>query len=89
MMLVSLMLALETALVQELYQPITAKHGYFISGKFDQFRRNLHSAIVDALQKLCSNSGGTRRTDGSVEIASPHRFGQQRTSSLMSFQKLS
>ncbi|WP_414588224.1 PAS domain S-box protein [Scytonema sp. PCC 10023] len=43
----------KTTLVQELYKPITAKHGYFISGKFDQFRRNIpYSAIVDALQKL-------------------------------------
>jgi len=29
----------KTALVQELYKPITAKHGYFISGKFDQFKQ--------------------------------------------------
>jgi PAS domain S-box-containing protein len=43
----------KTALVQELHKPITAKHGYFIWGKFDQFRRNIpYSAIVDALQKL-------------------------------------
>ncbi len=43
----------KTALVQELYKPITAKHGYFISGKFDQFGRNVpYSAIVDALRKL-------------------------------------
>jgi PAS domain S-box-containing protein len=43
----------KTALVQELFKPITAKHGYFIWGKFDQFRRNIpYSAIVDALQKL-------------------------------------
>ncbi|WP_235355393.1 AAA family ATPase [Aliterella atlantica] len=43
----------KTALVQELYKPITAKHGYFIWGKFDQFERNIpYSAIVDALQKL-------------------------------------
>ncbi|MCC5668354.1 AAA family ATPase [Nostoc sp. CHAB 5784] len=43
----------KTALVQELYKPIAAKHGYFVSGKFDQFRRNIpYSAIVDALQKL-------------------------------------
>ncbi|XGV98687.1 MAG: AAA family ATPase [Leptolyngbya sp. BL-A-14] len=43
----------KSALVQELYQPITAKRGYFISGKFDQFQRNIpYSAIVDALQKL-------------------------------------
>ncbi|MBD2465550.1 AAA family ATPase [Oscillatoria sp. FACHB-1407] len=43
----------KTALVQELFKPITAKNGYFIWGKFDQFRRNIpYSAIVDALQKL-------------------------------------
>ncbi|MDZ8240539.1 MAG: AAA family ATPase [Nostoc sp. ChiQUE01a] len=43
----------KSALVQELYQPITAKRGYFVSGKFDQFGRNIpYSAIADALQKL-------------------------------------
>jgi PAS domain S-box-containing protein len=43
----------KTALVQELYKPITANHGYFISGKFDQFGRNVpYSAIAHALQKL-------------------------------------
>ncbi|BAY50361.1 serine/threonine protein kinase and signal transduction histidine kinase with GAF and PAS/PAC sensor (plasmid) [Scytonema sp. HK-05] len=43
----------KSALVQELYKPLTANRGYFISGKFDQFRRNIpYSAIVDALQKL-------------------------------------
>ncbi|MBE9103398.1 AAA family ATPase [Nostoc cf. edaphicum LEGE 07299] len=43
----------KSALVQELYKPITAKRGYFISGKFDQFQRNIpYSAIADALQKL-------------------------------------
>ncbi|WP_204154194.1 PAS domain S-box protein [Leptolyngbya sp. CCY15150] len=43
----------KTALVQELHKPITAKQGHFISGKFDQFGRNIpYSAIVNALQKL-------------------------------------
>ena len=43
----------KSALVQELYGPITAKRGYFISGKFDQLRRNIpYSAIAQALQKL-------------------------------------
>ncbi|MBD2248691.1 serine/threonine-protein kinase PknK, partial [Nostoc sp. FACHB-888] len=43
----------KSALVQELYKPITAKRGYFISGKFDQFGRNIpYSAIAHALQKL-------------------------------------
>jgi PAS domain S-box-containing protein len=43
----------KSALVQELYKPITGKRGYFISGKFDQFQRNIpYSAIVDALRQL-------------------------------------
>ena len=43
----------KSALVQELYRPITARRGYFISGKFDQFQHNIpYSAIVDALRKL-------------------------------------
>ncbi|MCC5652645.1 AAA family ATPase [Nostoc sp. XA013] len=43
----------KSALVQEIYKPITQKRGYFISGKFDQFGRNIpYSAITDALQKL-------------------------------------
>jgi PAS domain S-box-containing protein len=43
----------KSALVQELYKPITAKRGYFTSGKFDQFQRNIpYSAVVDALRKL-------------------------------------
>ena len=43
----------KSALVQELYRPITQKRGYFISGKFDQFQRNIpYSAIADALRKL-------------------------------------
>jgi PAS domain S-box-containing protein len=43
----------KSALVQELYKPITAKRGYFISGKFDQFQRDIpYSAIANALQKL-------------------------------------
>jgi serine/threonine protein kinase len=31
----------KSALVQELYKPITQKRGYFISGKFDQLQRNI------------------------------------------------
>jgi len=31
----------KSALVQELYKPLTAKRGYFIWGKFDQFGRNI------------------------------------------------
>ena len=43
----------KSALVQELYKPITAERGYFISGKFDQLQRNIpYSGIVAALRKL-------------------------------------
>ncbi|MGB3558561.1 MAG: AAA family ATPase [Geitlerinemataceae cyanobacterium] len=43
----------KSALVQEIYQPITEKRGYFISGKFDQFQRNIpYSAIVAAFKEL-------------------------------------
>lgn len=43
----------KSALVQELYKPITAKRGYFISGKFDQFQHDIpYSAIAYALQQL-------------------------------------
>jgi len=41
------------ALVQELYKPITQKRGYFISGKFDQYQRNIpYSAVVSAFGEL-------------------------------------
>ena len=40
-------------LVREIYKPITAKRGYFISGKFDQFKRNVpYSALLSALNEL-------------------------------------
>jgi predicted ATPase/serine phosphatase RsbU (regulator of sigma subunit)/tRNA A-37 threonylcarbamoyl transferase component Bud32 len=43
----------KSALVQEIYRPITEKHGYFISGKFDQLQRNIpYSAIVSAFRDL-------------------------------------
>ncbi|NEQ35537.1 MAG: AAA family ATPase [Okeania sp. SIO3I5] len=43
----------KSSLVQELYKPITARRGYFISGKFDQFQRNIpYSAIVAAFGGL-------------------------------------
>ena len=43
----------KTALIQELYQPISRQGGYFIAGKFDQFQRNIpYSAVVSALKSL-------------------------------------
>lgn len=43
----------KSALVKELYKPITAKRGYFIRGKFNQFQQNIpYSALIDAFQGL-------------------------------------
>ncbi|MBD2041890.1 AAA family ATPase [Microcoleus sp. FACHB-672] len=43
----------KSALVQEIYKPITKKRGYFITGKFDQYQRNIpYSGIIRAFQEL-------------------------------------
>ncbi|MBE9187508.1 AAA family ATPase [Microcoleus sp. LEGE 07076] len=43
----------KSALVQEIYKPITQKRGYFIWGKFDQFQRNIpYWAFVSAFKEL-------------------------------------
>ncbi|MDF5725676.1 MAG: AAA family ATPase, partial [Rhizonema sp. PD37] len=43
----------KSAVVQEVYKPITEKRGYFISGKFDQFQRNIpYASLVQALRSL-------------------------------------
>ncbi|MEG5000309.1 AAA family ATPase [Microcoleus sp. B4-D4] len=43
----------KSVLVQEIYKPITERRGYYISGKFDQFQRNIpYSAIVIAFREL-------------------------------------
>src|SRR6476469_9435987 len=43
----------KSALVQEVYKPITKARGYFIAGKFDQFQRNIpYAAVVKAFQSL-------------------------------------
>ena len=43
----------KSALVNEVHKPITEKRGYFISGKFDQFQRNIpYSAVGAAFEGL-------------------------------------
>jgi predicted ATPase/signal transduction histidine kinase len=43
----------KTALVHEVYKPITEKHGYFIAGKFDQFQRDIpYACLIEAFQEL-------------------------------------
>jgi predicted ATPase len=43
----------KSSLVQEIYKPITRQRGYFISGKFDQYQRNIpYSGVIKAFQEL-------------------------------------
>ncbi|MEM6502432.1 MAG: AAA family ATPase, partial [Cyanobacteria bacterium P01_C01_bin.89] len=43
----------KTAVINEVYKPITRQQGYFIKGKFDQFNRNVpFSALVQAFRNL-------------------------------------
>jgi PAS domain S-box-containing protein len=43
----------KTALVKQIFKPVQELKGYFISGKFDQFQRNMpYKAIVEAFQEL-------------------------------------
>ncbi|MEA5553438.1 AAA family ATPase [Anabaena cylindrica UHCC 0172] len=43
----------KSALVNEIYKPITRERGYFISGKFDQLQRDIpYAAITQAFQNL-------------------------------------
>ena len=44
----------KTALVYEVHKPMTEKQGYFISGKFDQFKQNIpYFAFTRAFNELC------------------------------------
>ncbi|GIK38491.1 MAG: serine/threonine protein kinase [Chloroflexota bacterium] len=43
----------KSALIQEVYRPITRQRGYFIAGKFDQLQRNIpYASLVRAFQSL-------------------------------------
>jgi histidine kinase len=43
----------KSALVNEIHRPVVARRGYFVTGKFDQFKRSVpYSAINDALRQL-------------------------------------
>lgn len=43
----------KSALVQEIYRPITRDRGYFVAGKFDQLQREVpYASIVQALRSL-------------------------------------
>ncbi|MEY4549356.1 MAG: hypothetical protein RL685_5551, partial [Pseudomonadota bacterium] len=43
----------KSSLIRELHRPITGKHGYFVSGKFDQLERSLpYAALLQAIRSL-------------------------------------
>ncbi len=43
----------KTAIVNEVHKPIVAARGYFIAGKFDQFKRNIpYASLIQAIQLL-------------------------------------
>jgi len=43
----------KSSLINELYKPVTEHHGYFIKGKYDQFKKNIpYTAIQSALQEF-------------------------------------
>jgi len=43
----------KTSIVNEVHKPIVAARGYFIAGKFDQFKRNIpYAAFIQAFQEL-------------------------------------
>ncbi|MBD2007172.1 MULTISPECIES: AAA family ATPase [Cyanophyceae] len=45
----------KSALINEIHKPIVQQRGYFISGKFDQFQRNIpYASLIQAFQSLIS-----------------------------------
>lgn len=43
----------KTSLVREIYKPIVQQRGYFTSGKFDQFKRNIpYASLIQAFKEL-------------------------------------
>ncbi len=43
----------KSSLVREIHKPIVRQRGYFVSGKFDQFKRNIpYAGLIQAFQEL-------------------------------------
>ncbi|MDJ0835615.1 MAG: AAA family ATPase [Acidobacteriota bacterium] len=43
----------KTSLVREIHKPVVANHGFFVNGKFDQFRRHEpYAALIQAFDQL-------------------------------------
>ncbi|MEZ4524315.1 MAG: AAA family ATPase [Desulfobacterales bacterium] len=57
----------KSALIQELYRPITEKRAYFLSGKFDQYQRNIpFVAFRQAFRQFCDHLLTQRSEDLAV-----------------------
>lgn len=57
----------KSSLVHELQRPIIKRNGYFITGKFDQYNRNIpYSSLIQAFQDLIRQA----LTESSEELAS-------------------
>ncbi|MEG3987276.1 AAA family ATPase [Microcoleus sp. S28C3] len=55
----------KTVLVNEIHKPIVRQRGYFIAGKFDQFKRNIpYASLIQAFQSLILQL----LTEGEAEI---------------------
>ncbi|MFB2981102.1 AAA family ATPase [Microseira sp. BLCC-F43] len=71
----------KSALVQEIYQAIAKKRGYFLTGKFDPLKRNIpYSGIVSAFQglvrQLLTESEGQLQQWREKLLAALHQQGQ-------------
>jgi len=78
----------KSALVQELYKPLTAKRGYFIWGKFDQFGRNILQRDCRCPEKMVQLLGEADECNSGDRACLRHWEATDK-SSLMSSLKLS
>ncbi len=69
----------KTSLVRELYRPVTERRAFFISGKFDQYKRDIpYGALIDAFQGLVRELLGqeedalTRWRDELLKVLGPN-----------------
>ena len=83
----------KTALIRELYVPITTQKGFFLSGKFDQLNKGLaYTAFADALKEFVLQCLG--QDQETIEIwrtavrSSVGEFGQVLTDIIPEFQNL-
>jgi predicted ATPase/signal transduction histidine kinase len=67
----------KSSLIHELYRPVTQQRGAFVSGKFEQFQRNIpYSAIsrafADAVEEILSGPEREARREALLAALGPH-----------------